>query len=232
MSGIELVCLDVGGVMYADAVYRRAILRALRELGASMTDVEFDAAYEECRREQRGSFRRRLAGRFLLGAASGTSDLDAAAEEVRRRASAHWSYPPGALETDVLPCLREVKGRGYRLAVVANQPSSIRAVLRRDGLDGFFDVWAISGELGFEKPDPRMLEHVLANARVAPDRATMVGDRLDDDIVPAKAAGLRAVWVLRGEAPHEPTAEQLAVPDASIRSLAGLARALESPDVN
>lgn len=228
MSGIELVCLDVGGVMYSGAVYRRAILRALRELGASMSDAEFDAAYEECRREQRGSFRRRLAARFLPGPGPETFDLDAATEDVRRRASAHWSYPPEALEADVLPCLHQLRDRGYRLAVVANQPSAVRGALRRDGLDGFFEVWAISEEIGVEKPDSGILEHALTGTGTAPDRAAMVGDRLDYDIVPAQAAGLRAVWVLRGEAPPEPAAEQLAVPDATIHTLAELAGALEA----
>ena len=42
----------------------------------------------------------------------------------------------------------------------------------------------------------------------------MVGDRLDYDVRPAKAAGMRAVWVLRGEAPDDPTPEQLAEADA------------------
>ncbi len=44
----------------------------------------------------------------------------------------------------------------------------------------------------------------------------MVGDRLDYDVRPAKAAGMRAVWVLRGEAPDDPTPEQLAEADAAI----------------
>ena len=228
MRAIELVCLDVGGVMYGDEVYRVAVRRALRELGAAMTDAEFDAAYEQCRREQDGSFRRKLAARFLPEPGTGRLDPNAAAEEVGRRASAHWSYPAEALEPDVMPCLRELTGRGYRLAVVANQPRSVRDALRRDGLDGFFDAWAISEELGVEKPDPRIFEHALTQTGVTPQRAVMVGDRLDYDIVPARAAGMRGVWVLRGEAPDEPSAEQLAVPGAAISSLAELTGALEA----
>ncbi len=47
----------------------------------------------------------------------------------------------------------------------------------------------------------------------------MLGDRLDYDVRPAKAAGMRAVWVLRGEAPDEPTPAQLAQADASVDDL-------------
>jgi putative hydrolase of the HAD superfamily len=56
----------------------------------------------------------------------------------------------------------------------------------------------------------------------------MVGDRLDYDVRPARAEGMRAVWVLRGEAPRRPTAEQLGEADASIHSLSELPAVLES----
>ncbi|HSL11428.1 MAG TPA: HAD hydrolase-like protein, partial [Actinomycetota bacterium] len=56
--------------------------------------------------------------------------------------------------------------------------------------------------------------------------AAMVGDRLDYDIRPAKAAGMRSIWLLRGEAPDDPTPAQLAEPDAAIGDLRELPAAL------
>ena len=50
----------------------------------------------------------------------------------------------------------------------------------------------------------------------------MVGDRLDYDVRPAKLVGMRAIWMLRGEAPDRPTAEQLDEADGSISTLAEL----------
>ena len=64
-------------------------------------------------------------------------------------------------------------------------------------------------------------------AGVPGERAAMVGDRLDYDVRPAKAVGMYTVWVLRGEAPDDPTAEQLAEPSASVRTLIELPAALE-----
>ena len=49
-----------------------------------------------------------------------------------------------------------------------------------------------------------------------------VGNRLDTDIRPARAIGMRTVWMLRGEAPPAPTADQLDEPDAVITTLTGL----------
>jgi putative hydrolase of the HAD superfamily len=68
--------------------------------------------------------------------------------------------------------------------------------------------------------------HALGTAKVEPGRAVMVGDRLDYDVRPAKAAGMRTVWVLRGEAPDDPTTAQLAETDASVRDLTELPGAI------
>jgi hypothetical protein len=81
-SAIDVVFLDVGGVIYDDTVYRQALLLALRDLGASVADDAFDREYERCRDLQGGSFRRRLAAAFL---SDGT--VDERTEALRRRAS-------------------------------------------------------------------------------------------------------------------------------------------------
>jgi HAD superfamily hydrolase (TIGR01549 family) len=217
MSDLEFVFLDIGGVIYDDSVYARALDRALRDLGASFDDRDFEAEYRAARSAQNGSFRKRLASRFLPGV-----DVP----RVEQAAARYWSYPPEALLPDVRPCLEELAGR-YRLGIAANQPSAVRDAMRRDGLEGFFEVWGVSDDVGVEKPDPRLFSHVLYLAGVAPPRAVMVGDRLDYDIRPARAAGMQAVWMLRGEAPDEPTPQQLSEATATIRGLDELPETLE-----
>ncbi len=214
-----MVFFDIGGVMYDDTVYARALNTALRTLGAEFTDREFDDVYREARAAQSGSFRRLLAKRFL------GADADIAALEAE--ASRHWTYPMRALEADVVPCLEALSGT-YRLGIIANQPSAVKDAMRRDELDGYFEVWGVSDDVGLEKPDPRLFAHVLETAGVEPERSAMVGDRLDYDIRPSKAAGMRAVWVLRGEAPDRPTPAQLAEADASIHGLVELPGALRA----
>ncbi len=86
----------------------------------------------------------------------------------------------------------------------------------------------MSDDLGLQKPDPKLFAHVLSTAQVSPARSVMVGDRLDYDVRPAKKAGMRAVWVLRGEAPDDPTTAQLAEADASVRTLTEVPAMLET----
>lgn len=216
---LEMAFFDIGGVMYDDTVYARSWKRALREEGASFTDGEFETEYAAARSAQAGSFRRRLTSRFL----GPESDLSV----VEARAARYWAYPADALYADVVPCLDTLVGT-YRLGVIANQPTSVRAAMDRDGLTRFFEVWGVSDDLGLQKPDPRLFAQVLTTAGVSPARTVMVGDRLDYDVRPAKLAGMRAIWVLRGEAPDRPTDDQVGEADAAVRSLEEIPVVLES----
>lgn len=221
-AALEMVFFDIGGVMYDDTIYARAMHTALRALGGRFTDEEFDEAYRAARTAQAGSFRGLLARRFL------GPDADMAALEAE--ASKHWAYPPEALHDDVGPCLAALSGT-YRMGIIANQPSAVKQAIRRDGLDGYFEVWGVSDDIGLEKPDPALFAHVLREAGVEPSGSAMVGDRLDYDVRPAKVAGMRAVWLLRGEAPDDPTPAQLAEADAAIRGLDELPAALKMMEV-
>jgi putative hydrolase of the HAD superfamily len=213
-GAVTFVFLDIGGVLYDDRVYADALRRALREAGAVFDDEEYEAEYAACRSAQNGSFRRRLATRFL--------GPDADLEALERLAWKHWAYPPGVLFADVVPALDALRAAGYGLGVIANQPTQVRSALERDGLVPYFQVWGVSEDLGLQKPDPALFVHAVRTAGVRPSETAMVGDRLDYDILPAKTAGMRTVWVLRGEAPDRPTPEQLAVPDVAVEDLRGI----------
>jgi HAD superfamily hydrolase (TIGR01549 family) len=217
---IEVVFFDVGGVLYDDTVYARSWHRALREAGARFTDEEFEEEYALARAAQSGSFRRRLMARFLP---------DGDLRTLEAIASRSWHYPPGARYDDAIPCLERLQG-AYRLGVIANQPGEVRAAMSRDGLAAFFEVWGVSDELGVGKPDPTLFELASKAAGVPAAAAVMVGDRLDYDVRPARSVGMRAIWMLRGEAPDEPTPEQLAEADGAIADLTELPAALEGLD--
>jgi HAD superfamily hydrolase (TIGR01549 family) len=218
-SHIDVVFLDVGGPLYGDRPYYRAMLRAIHELHPEADEKSFWAEFEAARRDQRGPFTRRLTGLFADGSEH---------EALIARGRELWHYGPEDLQADVRAALELLKG-SYRLGVLANQQRWIRDVMARDGIDGFFDVWAVSDEVGAEKPDPAIFEHALAAAGAPGESCAMVGDRLDNDIVAAKRHGMRGIWLLRGEAPDEPTPDQLARADAAIRSLTELPAALDRP---
>jgi HAD superfamily hydrolase (TIGR01549 family) len=217
-SHLDVVFLDVGGPIYGDRPYYEALLAAIKELRPDADEKAFWAEFQAARRDQRGPFTRRLSLLFV-----GEDELDGVIDRGRDL----WHYRPEDLQPDVRPTL-ETLSRSYRLGVLANQERWVREVLARDGLAGYFDVWAVSAEVGSEKPDPAIFEHALAEAGSPAERCVMVGDRLDNDVVPSRRQGLKGVWLLRGEAPDEPTREQLAQADAAIGSLEELPATLDS----
>jgi HAD superfamily hydrolase (TIGR01549 family) len=86
---------------------------------------------------------------------------------------------------------------GYRLAVLANQPAARSAELRALGITP--EVMAMSDEMGVAKPDPAFFRRALElMGEPPPERVAYVGDRVDNDVLPAMAAGMRAVWLRRG----------------------------------
>jgi FMN phosphatase YigB (HAD superfamily) len=83
-------------------------------------------------------------------------------------------------------------------------------------------VIVASAEAGIAKPDPRIFAHAQASAGCQAEDATMVGDRLDNDIGPAKSAGWRTVRVLRGFSRLQRPRCEEERPDLTISSLAEL----------
>lgn len=100
------------------------------------------------------------------------------------------------LYPDALDCLRELAADGYRLGIAANQPAPAADVLRDMAID--FEVIATSAAWGVAKPAPAFFERIAAELRLAPESIAYVGDRLDNDVLPAQAAGMVGVFVRRG----------------------------------
>ena len=105
-------------------------------------------------------------------------------------------FHPDDLYPDVLSAMTTLRQR-FRLAVIGNQPTERAEQLRALGVDA--DVMAMSEEMGVAKPDPAFFRETLRRiGDPDPGRVAYVGDRIDNDVVPACGAGMRAVWLRRG----------------------------------
>jgi HAD superfamily hydrolase (TIGR01509 family) len=111
--------------------------------------------------------------------------------------SAYGGFQPVDLYPDARRCLDELRSAGYRTAILANQPAERTAELRALGIEA--DVMAMSEELGVHKPDREFYRRGLAlMGDPDPAQVAYVGDRIDNDVLPAAAAGMRAIWLRRG----------------------------------
>ena len=90
--------------------------------------------------------------------------------------------------------LQSLHGR-YKLGIIANQSAGTEEHLVQFGIREYFDVIVSSAEEGVSKPDKRIFELALQRAGCTAAESCMVGDRLDNDIVPAAEMGMSTVWV-------------------------------------
>lgn len=120
-------------------------------------------------------------------------DLDVA-DAVRGRGAQVFSVDH--LYPDALPCMLAVRDMGYRVGIAANQPALADAVVR--GSDLPFEWLLISDVEGVSKPDPAFFERILQLSGLPASSIAYVGDRVDNDVVPAVRAGMTAVHVRRG----------------------------------
>ena len=100
------------------------------------------------------------------------------------------------LYPDVAPALAALSAAGYRLAIAGNQPARVEGVLRGARLP--VEFVAASASWGVEKPSPAFFERLLGEAGLSAPEIAYVGDRVDNDVVPAADAGLVSVFVRRG----------------------------------
>ncbi len=65
-------------------------------------------------------------------------------------------------------------------------------------MDLRLDIVASSATFGVGKPDPRFFERIVEACDVPAHEIVYVGDRLDNDILPAQSIGMHAVFIRRG----------------------------------
>jgi FMN phosphatase YigB (HAD superfamily) len=116
------------------------------------------------------------------------------------------TFEADELYPDALPCLADLQSRGLRVGVAGNTPADFEDLMREH-----VDLVGSSGGWGVEKPAPEFFARLVAESGCEPGEVAYVGDRVDNDVEPALAAGMVAVHLRRGPWGylHEPPAAAL-----------------------
>lgn len=123
-----------------------------------------------------------------------TFEDERAAKEAAGRGWA--SLGPPDLYPDVAPCLEALRADSWRIVVGGNQPAAFQRLVEQ--LDLPVDLVTSSGSLGTEKPAAAFYEGVARLAGVTTQQCVHVGDRIDNDLVGAREAGMSVVHLRRG----------------------------------
>ena len=99
------------------------------------------------------------------------------------------------LKEETLEVIEKLKGH-YKLAILSNGGSTVQHnKIDHVDIEKYFDEVVVSGDIGIHKPDPRLFEYTLERLKVKADEALMIGDVYSTDILGAKKAGIKPVWL-------------------------------------
>jgi putative hydrolase of the HAD superfamily len=208
------VTFDIGGVIYSDDVFKRAIFTALNKLSANVDQAAFDWVYNQHLESQSGSLRSKLCQHFL-------GSLDKR-DQLMEIATQNWLFTPNDLYQDSKACINEFKSIGVKIGIVANQPASVVNSLKSDQIYDLIDFLGVSAIVGIEKPDKAIFELAIAKLATPAHEIIHIGNRIDTDVLPAKSLGMKTVWVRRGEANPNPTPADLKQADLTVDNLTNL----------
>ena len=126
---------------------------------------------------------------------------------------------PGARKT-----LSYLKNKGYYLAVASNRPTRFSMIIiRRLGLNKYFDYILCADKLKTMKPNPEILHKIMGRFMVKKAEALYIGD-MNIDVQTGKAAGIRAVAVTTGSSTVRELGKER--PFKLIRKISSLQKAL------
>ena len=112
---------------------------------------------------------------------------------------------------DVLPTLRGLRERGFRMAIISNHEWELPELVVGLGLADYFTAVVTSARAGYRKPHPRIFQAALEALKAKPEDTLMVGDGLGPDIGGALRQGMKAVLLDRRQRHPEAPAETVVI---------------------
>jgi HAD superfamily hydrolase (TIGR01549 family) len=208
---LQLVLFDLDDTLFDHQYSRRCGLLSLQHAYPPLAQVPMEDLVAEHERQLTASYDQVLDGTVSLsanrlerfrrmfvncGVAMPVADVERAMQRYRRAYEAHRRAVPG-----VVALLAHLHPR-LRIGVVTNglvktQQEKIVACK----LEGFIDFLLTSEEVGVKKPDPRLFLLALEQAKTRREDAVVIGDSWTLDVLGAQQAGIRSLWLNRGQEP-------------------------------
>lgn len=203
-KNIEWLFFDVGSTLVDEHKAYEDRMRKIAELANTSYDVVYESALKFYRQNQKGD----LETAKLFGVSLPS-----------------WNKEYETLYGDTVQCLDFLSGK-YKIGVIANQSLGTEQRLENYGLMKYIDLVVASAEEGVAKPDKRIFEIALNKSGCKANNSVMIGDRIDNDIVPAKLLGMYTVWVMQGFGRYWNIKNDIEKADYTVNNLTELCRIL------
>lgn len=176
MKNIKWIFFDIGSTLVDESVaFRKRVEKTVANTNVSYDDF-YNKMVEISRYNQKG-YQKALEyyGLFMVP----------------------WNSDDEFVYPESEECLSKLSKK-YKVGIIANQTFGSKERLEKMGLLKYIDLVVTSAEEGAAKPDLRIFEIALRKADCKAEETVMVGDRIDNDIVPANKIGMKTVWIKQG----------------------------------
>jgi FMN phosphatase YigB (HAD superfamily) len=221
---ITTVLLDAGGVILDEAEHEKARVRiAVEVLGSVIPGYSLARFYSDveeairvfCPRILACIFWKHLRPNRMLFDNLYNSFLD---KWQRRRPPLKLAR---GLETEVATIAMNLK-----VGIAGQYGKDMLKVLMEHGILECFTYRFTQDDFDVTKPDPRYLESIAKACGVDPRECIMVGDRVDNDVIPARQLGMKTILIHVGLHRTQQPRTPYEMPDVELDSLSGLAAAV------
>ena len=130
-----------------------------------------------------------------------------------------WRHDLEVLYPDSKEVLQRLSQK-YKIGIIANQDFGTEQRLTDFNVHQYINLVIASAEEGVAKPDLRIFQIALDRADCKPEEAVMIGDRIDNDIIPANKIGMTTVWIKQGFGSYAEPKTVEEQPDYIVNSLA------------
>ena len=192
---IRAVIFDVGGPLDTEVAFEAAIDADIRAALAGESFVD-NAAYAEAELWAVEDFAPSLYRAVIWHLTSGDAAASLRIYDSMEASTAKREL--FELRQGIGDVLEALKQHGLKLGLAANQPERVLQMLDEEGIGKYYDNPGISGVYGYRKPDVRLFLRACADLAVEPHECVIVGDRIDNDVVPARSLGMCTVLLRTG----------------------------------
>lgn len=197
MENIKWIFFDIGSTLVDESVaFRKRIEETIAD-----TNISYDDFYNkmvEISKYNQNGYHKALEYYGLTMAPWNSND--------------EFVYPESG------ECLSKLSKK-YKIGIISNQTFGSEKRLEEIGLLKYINLVEASAEEGVAKPDLRIFEIALSKADCKAEESIMVGDRLDNDIVPANKIGMKTVWIKQGFGKHAVPSLREEYPDYTVDNL-------------
>jgi putative hydrolase of the HAD superfamily len=130
--------------------------------------------------------------------------------------------PPIKLSAGIEKEIREIS-RHFKIGIAGQYGREVLQLLEKHSLLAHFAHHLTQDDFSITKPDPRYLEQLTQAMGVEPRECILVGDRIDNDIIPAKQLGMKTILVRVGLHKYQQPRIPFEIPDAQLDGITGLA---------